>query len=450
MIKNAHGIVDDTPNQTGLVALLRSMNLGGPVISGLIIIAVFFGGFMGWAAFAPLGSAAIAPGIVIVETNRKTVQHLEGGIVDRIKVRDGDVVKAGQVMIVLDSTQMKASLELVRGRQLAAEALKARLEAEQAGKTEIVFPGFLLSERGNPNVAEAIAGQTSIFRARREALNGSKKILKQQIAQLSEEKKGLRGQIKSENEQLRLISDEVTDVRGLVKEGLAPRPRLRKLQRDAAEIEGSLRRNQARIAQVNQTIGQKRLEINKLQISQMKDVFEQLREVQSESLDLMERFRAAEDVLKRTVIRAPLGGTVVNLQVHTRGGVVAPGAPLIDIVPSGDRLIIEARVDPSDIDVVHIGLQEQVRFTAFSQRSTKPVDGTVIAVSADSLTDERTGETYYLARVEIKDDLEKNLGGAQLYPGMNAEVMIVTGERTALEYFFKPITSSLNRAFRED
>ena len=450
MNKNEHNIVGDTPDQTGIVELLRSMNLVGPVIAGLIIIVVFFGGFMGWAAFAPLGSAAIAPAIVIVETNRKTIQHLEGGIVDQIKVRDGDIVKAGQILVVLDSTQTKASLELVRGRQLASQALKARLEAEQAGKSAIVFPDVLLSERSNPNVAEAIVGQKNIFRARREALNGSKKILEQQIAQLFEEIKGLRGLIKSEQEQMRLISDEVTDVSGLVEKGFAPRPRLRKLQRDAAEIEGNFRRNQARIAQANQTIAEKKLEINELKISRMNDVVEQLREVQSERIDLIERYRAAEDILKRTVIRAPLGGTAVNLQVHTRGGVVAPGAPLIDIVPSDDRLIVEARVNPIDIDVVQIGLPAQVRITAFSQRTTKPIDGNVIAVSADSLTEERTGETYYLARIEIKDDLDKKLGGAQLYPGMNAEVMIVTGERTALEYFFKPITGSLNRAFRED
>ena len=437
-------------DRVGLIPLLRDMRLGGPVAAGIAVIAVFFGGFVGWAALAPLGSAAIAPGVVSVESNRKTIQHLEGGIVFQIAVRDGDKVDAGDVLVVLDDTQARAALELVRGRQIAALALKARLEAEQADRTQIQFPENLRSGLRDSKVAEMVHGQISIFEARRKALTGSVGILKQQISQLAEEIKGLRGQIDSENRQLGLITDEISDISGLVRDGVVPRPRLRKLQRDAAEIEGSLRRNQARIAQVNQTIAEKHLQINELTTTRMNEVVTQMRDVRTELFDLAERERATEDVLRRTVIRAPIGGTVVNLQVHTKGGVVASGAPLLDIVPSEDRLIIEARVNPSDIDVVYVGLPAQARFTAFSQRNAQPVDGTVIAVSADSLTNQRTGETYYLARIEVKDNLRAKLGGADLYPGMQAEIMIATGERTALEYFLKPIVSSLNRAFRED
>jgi len=437
-------------SRSGLIALMREMGLSGPVLVGFAIIAVFFGGFMGWATLAPLGSAAIAQGTVSVETNRKTVQHLEGGIIGEIKVQDGSRVEAGQVLLTLDETQARAALEIVRGRQMAAEGLNARLLAERNGSPEIAFPDLLQTLRKDPNVGEIINGQISIFNARRDSLKGNFNILKQQIAQLAEEIKGLQGQIKSEKIQLQLIAGEISDISELVEKGLIPRPRLSRLQRDAAEIDGNLSQNRSRIAQAKQTIAETQLRISELKTERINEVVQELREVQSGLFDLAERERATADVLQRTVIRAPMGGTVVNLQVHTPGGVIPPGASLLDIVPSGDRLIVEARVDPSDIDVVHIGLPAQARFTAFSQRRTQPVNGTVTAVSADSLTDDRTGETYYLARIEIDDDLAGKLGGAELYPGMQAEVMIVTGEQTALEYFLKPLTSSLNRAFRED
>ncbi len=429
---------------------LKAMGLGMPVVLGIAVIVLFFGGFLGWAAVAPLGSAAIAPGVVSVESNRKTIQHLEGGIIGRIEVRDGDQVKAGDTLVVLDETQPRASLELVRVRQLAAMALKARLAAEQGNNKTIVFSNDLTVRRDDPKVAEIIDSQMKIFEARRQAHVGQVAILNQQIKQLAEEIKGTQGQIESEKRQIELIADEIEDIGGLVEKGLAPRPRLRALQRNAAEIEGSLSQNRSRIAQARQTIAETRLQINELTTIKINEVSQELRDVQAELFDLEERQRAAEDVLGRTVIRAPLAGTVVNSQVHTPGGVIAPGAALLDIVPSADRLIVEARVDPTDIDVVQVGLLAQARITAFSQRRTQPVDGVVMAVSADRLTDERTGETYYLARVEIKGDIEDKLGGNELYPGMQAEVMIVTGERTALEYFLKPITASLNRAFKED
>jgi HlyD family type I secretion membrane fusion protein len=428
----------------------KAMGLTMPIALGFGVIALFFGGFLGWAALAPLGSAAIAPGVVSVETNRKTIQHLEGGIIGAIKVKDGDNVKAGQVLVALDETQPRALLELVRVRQLASIALKARLVAERNDAKRISFPDQLRARRKETKVAEIIDGQINIFNARRKVYIGQVAILNQQIKQLAEEIKGTQGQIESVKRQITLVTDEIKDVSGLVEKGLAPRPRLRALQRDAAEIEGSLSLNRSRIAQIRQAIAETRLKINELTTAKINEVSQELRDVQSELVGLEERERAVKDILNRMVIRAPLEGTVVNLQVHTLGGVIAPGAPLLDIVPSEDRLIVDSRVSPSDIDIVQVGLLAQVRFTAFSQRQTQPVDGTVTAISADRLTDERTGEIFYLARIEIKDDLAEKLGDNKLYPGMQAEVMIVTGERTALEYFLKPITASFNRAFRED
>lgn len=429
---------------------LTEMGLRLPIALGFTVIALFFGGFLGWAAIAPLGSAAIAVGIVSVESNRKTVQHLEGGIVGRIAVKDGDKVEAGQVLVVLDETQPRASLDLLQVRIMAADALKSRLLAERGNHDAISFPDQLASRRSDAKVAEIITGQINIFAARRKAQAGQVAILNQQIKQLSEEINGLKGVIASENARLKLIGEEITDLSGLVEKGLAPRRQLRALQRRQAEIEGSLSQNRSGIAEAMQSIAQTRLQIVELTTAKINEVTLELREVQADLYDLEERAGAAEDILRRTEIRAPLEGTVVNLQVHTAGGVIAPGAPLLDIVPSQDRLIIEARVNPIDIDIVHVGLQAQARFTALSQRRTQPVEGIVTALSADRLVDQRSGEDYYLARVEIRDDLEKKLGGAALLPGMQAEVMIVTGERTALEYFLKPLTSSINRAFRED
>jgi len=421
----------------------------GAILAGSAIIVLFFGVLGTWAALAPLESAAIASGTVSVDTNRKTIQHLEGGIVGAILVRDGDVVRRGQVLIRLDVTRPLATRDLLNGRRLAAQALEARLIAERDGRGEIEFPDTLVGQASERKVIETIAGQINIFRARQKAIAGQVKIQEQRIAQISEEIGGLKGQIRSEDMQERLIRSEIADVKVLLEKGLARKPRLLALQRRLAEIEGSRSRNRAAIARARQSIGETRTRISEIGTRLLNEVVAELREVQAELFDLAERIRAAEDVLGRTDIRAPLAGTVVSLQVHTLGGVIAPGAALMDIVPSGVKLVIEAKVDPIDIDVVHVGLEAQVRLTAFSLRNAKPVAGRVTSVSADRLIDERTGQAYYRARIELTEDPAKVFEGATLYPGMPAEVMIVTGSRSALGYIFNPISSSLNRAFRE-
>ncbi len=421
----------------------------GAIVAGSAIIVLFFGGLGVWAALAPLESAAIAPGSVSVDTNRKTIQHLEGGIVGAILVRDGETVTKGQVLIRLDVTRPLATLDLLKGRRLAAQALEARLIAERDGRTKIDFPNYLVGQGSQPKVVETLDGQTNIFRARQKAIAGQIKIQEQRIAQISEEIGGLKGQIRAENRQQELIRGEIADVKMLVGKGLARKPRLLALQRRLAEIEGSRSRNRAAIARARQSIGEARTRITEIGTRQLNEVVAELRDVQGEQFDLAERIRAAEDVLGRTDIRAPLDGTVVGLQVHTLGGVIGPGAALMDIVPSGVKLVIEANVDPTDIDVVHPGLEAQVRLTAFSMRNTKPIAGRVMSVSADRLIDERTGQAYYRVRIELIEDPAKAFEGATLYPGMPAEVMIVTGAQSALGYIFNPISSSLNRAFRE-
>jgi HlyD family type I secretion membrane fusion protein len=443
------GAAPQDGNAAGGLAGLPRPYLGREIIAGLGIVGAFLTGLAGWAAFAPLESAAIAPGVVSVDGYRKTVQHLEGGIVGEILVREGDSVEAGQVLIRIDDTTPRASLDLLRGRWMVASALEARLKAERDGLAKTRFPDSLVAQRDEPKARQILEGQTNIFEARREALTSQTAILKQRVAQYREEIIGIEGQIQAETEQLELVQEELDDVRKLYEKGFARKPKLLQLQRRAAEIEGSRNLHQAQIARARQSIAESRMRASDLETTRLNQVVEELRKVQADLYDLYERLRAAEDVLARTGIRAPLAGTVVDLRVHTAGGVVAAGAPLLDIVPSDNRLVVEAKVDPKDIDVVRRGLEAQVRFTAFNQRHRAPAEGRLTSVSADLLSDEASGEQYYLARVELAEVQVASTDVAELYPGMQAEVMIVTGARSALDYLLEPLLRSLDRAFRE-
>lgn len=420
------------------------------VAIGAAIVVVFFGIFGVWAAVAPLKTAAIAPGEVTVESKRKTVQHFEGGIVSEILVRDGDAVTPGQVLVRLERTQAQAVLSLVEGRHLAARALASRLVAERDGASEITFPAELNARAEDPAYRAAMDGQRRIFTARRDALSSKVALLKKRDSQVRIEIKGLRAQLKADDRQLALIEEELSGIRSLVKRGLVAKPRLLALERRAAEIGGSRGRNLAAISRAQQSMGETRLKIEEVKAARINDVVRELRDVEAQLDDLGERLSASGDVLSRTEIRAPIAGTVVGLKIATTGGVIGAGESIMDIVPADDRLIVEAKVSPQDIDVVRPGLPAQVRFTALSQRNSAPVDGDVVSVSADRLADQFTPEGYYLARVALMPDVGKSLGGVALQPGMQAEVMIVTGANTALGYFMKPVANSFNRAFREE
>lgn len=429
---------------------LEKPPVGRVVIIGAVIVAVFIGIFGIWAAIAPLNTAAIASGEVMVEGRRKTIQHFEGGIVSEILVKDGSVVEAGQVLVRLQQTQAQAMLSLVDGRSIAARSLAARLTAERDGVKTLTFPVDMRAAQKDTQVRAAMDGQRRIFDARRNSLASKTALLRKRDAQVRTEIRGLRSQIKADDRQLELIEEELAGIRSLVRRGLVAKPRLLALERRAAEIGGGRGRNVAGVARAQQTIGETQLKIEELKTERLNEIVRELREVESQLHDLGERRSASSDVLSRTEIRAPIGGTVVGLKVATTGGVIAAGEAIMDIVPTNSRLIVEAKVSPQDIDIVRAGLAAQVRFTALSQRNTVPVDGEVVSVSADRLSDQFTPEGYYLARIGLPAGIEKSLGGVTLQPGMQAEVMIVTGANTALGYFMKPVAESFNRAFRED
>lgn len=445
------GFDDETDAAPKPNVSMRSMGLHGTASFGMIVVAVFFGVFGIWAALADLETAAIASGHVVVGSNRKVVQHLEGGIVRQILVHEGSKVAAGDPLVELEETQPESTLGMVTVRLRHGVARESRLTAERDGEERIAFPDWLVAEtKTNAEVAEIVDAQRRIFQSRKSSIDSQKSILEQRVAQYREEISGLSAEIRAETEQLRLIADEVRDVEYLVQRGLERRSRLLQLQRQAADIEGSRARNRALVARAKQSIGETELRIIDISTNMTREVNEELREVQAEVADLRERHRAAEDIMTRTVIRAPVSGTVVNLKIFTSGGVIAPREPLMEIVPMDDDLVVEARVDPSNIDSVHPGLRANVRFTAFTARNVETIEGHVERVSADSLVDERTGLSYYAARIVFEQTERDRLGGLELYPGMPAEVMIIAGERTALSYIVRPLVTSFGRAMRED
>jgi HlyD family type I secretion membrane fusion protein len=418
-------------------------------IAGLVTIAIFFGGFGTWTATASISSAAVAPGVVVVQSNRKTVQHLEGGIVKEILVRDGDRVKAGQVLIRLEDTQARSNLDLLRGRYWAAKSLEARLIAERDGTDAITFPPELLAADSDSVAHIMMATQRNVFDARRGAMQGQIDILHKQIQEQHAQIEGLDAQQRSEGRQIGLFQGELDSAQSLYAKGLERKSRLLALERAGADIEGRRAGHLSDIARIHQGIAEAELKILDLKNQQLSEVLKDLRDVQSDLSETDERLQAAEDVAARTEIKAQIDGIVVGMQVHTIGGVIAPGGTVLDLVPAGEKLVVEAQVRTEDIESVHAGLRAEVRLTGSNPRDVPLLDGTVIYVSADRLTDQQTHMPYYKANIEVDAEALARNSEINLYPGMPAEVMIVTGKRTPLEYFMHPITFGLDRALRE-
>lgn len=430
--------------------------IGGPLLVGLLLIVGFFGGFAAWSHLAPLATAAIAPGRVVLETNRKAVQHLEGGIVSEVLVREGDLVAAGQVLFRLDATRSRAEVQLLQDRWLAAMARRARLEAER-DRLPAVEPLPELRRQASAvqdavvNIAPILAAQQRIFVARREALESQVATILQRGALYQEEIRGLEAHIQSQDQQLTLIADELQGIQTLYDKGLAEKGRLLELKRRTAQIRGERGLNVAEIARAEQAAAEGQLSVTQLRADFSNQVVAELEENQADIFDLTARLVAAQDVITRTEVRAPRAGKVVGLAVHTPGAVIAPGDHFLDIVPGDERLVIEAQVEPGDIDQVRRGLPAQVRLSALNGRTTLPMDAEVLDVSADTLFDERSGRRYYLARLSFPEvEARAALGEAPLRPGMEAEVIIESEEQTVLGYLIEPITRTVRLSMREE
>jgi HlyD family secretion protein len=421
------------------------------MIAAVLVIGLGLGGFGVWAAAAPLAGAAIAPGVVSPDGSRRTVQHLEGGIIRRILVEDGSVVQAGDPLIALEDVQARAGHEVLQARFHTLAAAQARLLAEQACADDIRLPDWLIEATADDATAlEAMVAQRQLFRTRAQGLADRRAILTQRIAQLREEIAGLEAQIVTDGRQIALITEEIAGLDSLYRKGLAPKTRLLALQRAQSDLEGDRAERRARIARAGQAIGETELQIIAQGTALLDEANEELSRVQAELAEVEQRLAASRDVLARTLIRAPSAGTVVELRFRTPGGVIRPGEPVLDIVPEDEELLVDARLSPLDIDIVAPGMPAQIILPAFKQRHLPRIEGRVRQLSADVIVDPHDGERYFEARIEVDAaQLAAIRPAIELSPGMPAEVYITTAERTMLDYLLQPVFDSLRRAFRE-
>jgi HlyD family secretion protein len=419
------------------------------LIVGLAVVAVLVGGLGGWASTAEISGALIAPGSIVVDSNVKKVQHPTGGVVGEVRVHDGDVVKAGDVVVRLDDTVTKASLAIVTKNLDGLWARAARLEAEQQGVDKIKFPSMLLEHADDPDVNAVMASETKLFEVRSTGRIGQKAQLRERIAQLNEEIAGLTAQEVAKTHEIDLVNKELVGVQQLYEQRLIQMSRLTTLERDAARLAGERAQYIASRAQAKGKITETELQIIQVDKDLVSDVSKDLRETNDKIGEFVERKVTAEDQLRRIDIRAPQDGMVLQSTVHTVGGVISAGDAIMMIVPQQDNLSVEAKVNPQDIDQLQIGQKTLLRFSAFNQRTTPELNGVVSRVSPDTTTDQRTGQSTYTIRVSMPPEEIARLGDVKLIPGMPVEAFVQTGDRTMLSYLAKPLHDQLMRAFRE-
>jgi HlyD family secretion protein len=419
------------------------------VIAAAVVILVLVVGVGGWGATAVISGAVVASGSLVVDTNVKKVQHPTGGIVGELRVRDGDRVHAGDIVVRLDETVTRANLAIVSKGLDELRARKARLESERDGWDTIIFPAQLVAGASDPDLAAAMDSERKLFNLRKTARKGQKAQLQERVAQLGEEITGLTAQQNSKAKEITLVERELIGVRDLWNKNLVQLNRLTALEREATRLDGERGQLIAAAAQAKGKVAETALQILQIDQDLASEVAKELREVDGKIGEFIERKITAEDQLKRIDIRAPQDGSVFQLAVHTVGGVITAGDPIMLIVPEADNLSVEVKVNPQDIDQLQLNQKAILRFSAFNARTTPEIEGIVTRISADTSTDQRTGQTYYTLRISMPAEQIERLGNVKLLPGMPVEAFVQTGERTMLSYLMKPLHDQVMRAFRE-
>jgi HlyD family secretion protein len=421
------------------------------IIVGCAVVAFLAVGLGGWASTAEISGALIAQGSLVVDSNVKKVQHPTGGVVGEVRVRDGDRVTAGDILVRLDETVTRANLAIVTKGLTELYARKARLAAERDGANTVAVPKELADKIkiNDPDAQEALASERKLFDLRRTTRLGQKDQLQQRVQQLREQISGLSAQQEAKSKEMTLIQQELQGVRELWAKNLVQLSRLTSLEREDARLQGERGQLIAAAAEAKGKIVETELQILQVDQELSSDVAKELRETDSKIGEYVERKVTAEDQLKRTDIRAPQNGVVFQSTANTVGGVITAGDPIMLIVPAADTLLVEAKLDPKDIDQVQFGQPVVLRFSAFNLRTTPELNGTVVRIAADTTTDQRTGQSYYLVRISMTADEIGRLGDVKLTPGMPVEAFIQTGQRTMLSYLVKPLHDQLMRAFRE-
>jgi membrane fusion protein, type I secretion system len=424
-------------------------SIRGHLAAGVAAVIVLTGGFGGWATTTEISGAVIAQGVVVVESNVKKVQHPTGGIVSKLLVREGSQVKAGDLLIRLDDTQIRANVAIITHNLDENAARQARDEAEREGESEITFPPDLLARMNDPQVAHTVEGERKIFEIRRSAREGQKAQLRERIAQAREEIQGAQTQYDARVRQLEWIKKELQGLNELWDKKLVPFTRVAAQEREASRLEGDRGQLLAAMAQARGKIAETELQILQVDQDMRSEVGKDLAEIRAKTAELIEKKVAAEDLLMRIDIRAPQSGLVHQLTAHTVGGVIDKGEQIMLIVPEADALMVEAKIQPEDIAEVEYGQLAWLRFSAFNQRTTPELNGTVSRVSADISTDPKGGPTYYTIRITVPETEYAKLGGLKLVPGMPVETFVQTKPRTVMSYLIRPIHDQIMRTFRE-
>lgn len=437
-----------TPALEGEVAL--PTDTAQPARLGLWVLGIGFGGFLLWAGLAPLDEGVPTAGMVTIDTKRKAVQHLSGGIVKEVFVKEGQFVKAGDPLLRIDDAVSQANYESIRQRYLTLRAMEGRLAAEQGGQAKIVFHPDLLRAAVDPQIRQAMDNQESLFVSRRSSLQAEQQAIREAIQGQEASIQGYEGMLAGRKAQQAFLQEELKGLRELVGEGYAPRNKLLEIERMAAESAGSIADIQGNILRARSSIAEMKMRLVQRTQEYRKDVDTQLADVRREVQGDADKFKASGDELARTTIRSPAEGQVVGLVAQTVGGVISPGQKLMDVVPQNETLLLETRVPPHMIDRVQPGKETDVRFSSFAHSPQLVVEGRVDSISSDLITEPQTNVSYYLARVSLTPAGMKDLGDRQMQAGMPAEVIIRTGERTVLTYLLHPLLKRMAASMKEE